>query len=278
MHIAPEPAAQEVTALLAECGLPTADISPRTSLRFFGVRDGGRLAAVVGVELHPPVALLRSLAVLPSWRGRGCGRALVGFAESFAASQGVETLFLLTATAEEFFRSLGYAPALRDAAPAAIRATPQFASLCPATSSFLSKHVGAAKQTLQPGESQMPIQSSACSSSGSGNPCDVLLQFLWRPPVTEAGLAQLLGKGCCDVNAPNSAGMSPLKAAVMNCGFTIVQMLIEAGARVSADLVEFAQRSYPSKTEIIGALKSACLKAELERELSAKGSTKKFKV
>lgn len=141
MHIAPEPAAQDVISLLEACALPVADITPASPVQFFGIRSGGTLAAVVGLDLYPPVGLLRSLAVTPSFRGRGFARALVRFAESFAASQGVETLFLLTTTAERFFLALGYTPASRVAAPEAIQATSQFASLCPASSAFLSKHV-----------------------------------------------------------------------------------------------------------------------------------------
>lgn len=143
MHIAPEPSIQDVVPLLEECGLPVADISPASPVRFFGVRADGKLVAVVGLELFPPAGLLRSLAVAPALRGCGCGRDLVHFAESYAASQGVDTLFLLTTGAERFFLALGYAPASRSAAPAAIRATSQFSSLCPVSSSFMSRQVSA---------------------------------------------------------------------------------------------------------------------------------------
>lgn len=144
MRITPEPFVQDIIPLLEECGLPVADVSSVSPVQFFGVRSGGALAAVVGIELYPPVGLLRSLAVTPSFRGRGFARALVRFAESSAVSQGVETLFLLTTTAERFFLALGYKPASRSTAPVAIQATSQFANLCPASSSFLSKHVVAA--------------------------------------------------------------------------------------------------------------------------------------
>lgn len=144
MRIAPEPAVQDVISLLAECALPVEDISASSSVQFFGVRSGGTLAAVVGLELFPPVGLLRSLAVSQSFRGRGFGRALVSFAESVAASHGVETLFLLTTTAAHFFLALGYAPASRGTVPASIQGTSQFATLCPASSSLLCKHVGSA--------------------------------------------------------------------------------------------------------------------------------------
>jgi amino-acid N-acetyltransferase len=143
MNLAPEPAAQDLISLLEECALPTADVSPSLPAQFFGVRSGKTLAAVVGLELYPPFGLLRSLAVAPSQRRWGHARALVKYAESFAASQGIETLFLLTTTADQFFLALGYSNAARGAAPLAIQATSQFASLCPASSSFLSRHVTA---------------------------------------------------------------------------------------------------------------------------------------
>ena len=142
---------EEVLPLLAECALPVADLSQSPLLHFFGIRVGGGLAAVVGLELYPPFALLRSLAVAPAFRGRGFARELVGYAESFAAAQNIEAVFLLTTTAEKFFQRLGYSPASRGAAPSAIRATAQFSGLCPSSSAFLSKQV------------------APCSSSPSGS-------------------------------------------------------------------------------------------------------------
>ena len=139
-----DPPLEEVIALLAECNLPDADIDASSPIRFFGVRDGSVLVAVVGLELYPPVGLLRSLAVAPDFRARGTGRKLVAFSESFAAANGVQTLFLMTTTAERFFLALGYAQASRASAPAAIRGTSQFSTLCPDSSAFLSKHVGCA--------------------------------------------------------------------------------------------------------------------------------------
>lgn len=131
----------EIAALLEEGGLPTADVASATSLQFFGTRSERRLVGVVGIEPYPPVGLLRSLAVASSARGEGIGRALVRHAERYAASRGIEKLFLLTTTAERFFSTLGYSPVSRDEAPVAIRATTQFASLCPRSSVLMFKAV-----------------------------------------------------------------------------------------------------------------------------------------
>jgi C_GCAxxG_C_C family probable redox protein len=127
--------------LLSACDLPSSDLAACASLQLFGCRSDAGLAGVVGVELYGPVALLRSLAVAPEYSGIGLGKALVEHAEAVAAWRGVESLYLLTTTADTYFSRLGYAHASRDDAPAAIRATAQFSGLCPASSAFMSKRI-----------------------------------------------------------------------------------------------------------------------------------------
>jgi amino-acid N-acetyltransferase len=48
---------------------------------------------------------------------------------------------LLTTTAEDFFRALGYARIARELAPEAIRTTREFSSLCPASSVVMVKRL-----------------------------------------------------------------------------------------------------------------------------------------
>lgn len=84
---------ENVMALLAECGLPATDISPSEPPQFFGMRSESGIVAVVGLELFESVALLRSLAVSPAYRGRGLARQLVAYAERVAASRGLSHCF-----------------------------------------------------------------------------------------------------------------------------------------------------------------------------------------
>lgn len=133
----------EVEALLIEAGLPVSDLPGSRSLNLLGAREGGRLVAVVGIEVYGEVGLLRSLAVAPGRRNTGLGQGLVASAETWAAEQGVKTLFLLTTTAAEFFARLGYEVIARSEAPAAIAATAQFADLCPASSTLMRKGLSA---------------------------------------------------------------------------------------------------------------------------------------
>ena len=132
----------EVKVLLKECGLLTEDIPPAKPPAFFGIYSDGSLSAVIGLELFGDAALLRSLAVLPANRGKGLAQELVSYAENYALSQNIQSLFLLTETAESFFQKIGYRTAVRSDAPQAIKATSQFSGLCPASSSFLTKQLG----------------------------------------------------------------------------------------------------------------------------------------
>jgi N-acetylglutamate synthase-like GNAT family acetyltransferase len=59
--------------------------------------------------------------------------------ETEAVARSLRALYLLTADSASFFAALGYAPCSRDVVPAAIRATAQFASLCPQTAVVMRK-------------------------------------------------------------------------------------------------------------------------------------------
>lgn len=132
---------REMLPLLAQCGLPVADIAPGAGQEFFGIRGADGLDGAVGIERYGTVGLLRSLAVRSDQRRRGLGRALVAFVEQYAASRGISSLFLLTTSAADFFTRLGYGIAVRDEAPPGIRETAQYSGLCPASSVFMSKTI-----------------------------------------------------------------------------------------------------------------------------------------
>lgn len=128
-----------IRALLAQSGLPTADLDDGTLRDFIVALDGDEVVGVVGLERHGDQGLLRSLAVAPGWRGQGLGRALVDAIEARAAALGVRSLTLLTQTAASFFAARGYVPIARTQAPAAVQASAEFAALCPASSACMTK-------------------------------------------------------------------------------------------------------------------------------------------
>jgi amino-acid N-acetyltransferase len=84
-------------------------------------------------------ALLRSLAVAPSYQQRGMGHQLVARVEREAQASDVEQLVLLTETAEKFFRAIGYQVIDRRHVPDEIKRSAEFRSLCPASAVCMSK-------------------------------------------------------------------------------------------------------------------------------------------
>ena len=136
------PALSSVQTLLREAQLPSSDLTAAHLEHFIGCGSADALDGVVGLEMYPPYALLRSLTVAPSRRNAGLGHALVSEAERHAGEHGAREIYLLTTTAERFFERAGYERVLRDAAPQAIRATQEYASICPVTSAFMRKRLG----------------------------------------------------------------------------------------------------------------------------------------
>jgi amino-acid N-acetyltransferase len=135
------PSLAAAKALLESAQLPTADLTGRHCDQFFFRGPMEAPAGLVGLELFGNVGLLRSLVVSAEARSSGMGSELVAFAENHARAQGVHTLYLLTTTAEAFFLRRGYSKTDRDAAPRAIQSTREFASICPASSAFMSKQI-----------------------------------------------------------------------------------------------------------------------------------------
>ena len=85
--------------------------------------------------------LVRSLVVLPHVRRRGIGDGMLALLLRRAFDKGGRDAWLLTTTAAPFFERAGFKPAERTAAPAAILATRQAASLCPSSAALLNRRM-----------------------------------------------------------------------------------------------------------------------------------------
>jgi amino-acid N-acetyltransferase len=139
--IAHQPSRQGVIALLGGAQLPTSDITDELLETFFFAGERTNPLGIVGLELSPPHALLRSLVVKADAQSSGLGSRLLDHAEQHARARGVNRVYLLTTTAESFFAARGYADADRSDAPPFIRSSTEFASLCPASAAFMVKHL-----------------------------------------------------------------------------------------------------------------------------------------
>jgi amino-acid N-acetyltransferase len=127
-----------IERLLTESDLPLAGV--REALESFVVAEAdGDIVGVAGLEVCCDDALLRSVAVLPEWRSRGVGRAVVTHAIAEAESRGIRALYLLTTTAEHYFPSFGFTKIARADVPEAVRATREFSVACPASAAVMCR-------------------------------------------------------------------------------------------------------------------------------------------
>ena len=92
----------DVRALLARVGLdePARDDQSPT---FFVLRNERGVAGCVALEVHGDDAILRALAADPESRGAGYGWMLADMAVSQARWRGVRRIYLMTASASDFF-------------------------------------------------------------------------------------------------------------------------------------------------------------------------------
>jgi len=130
-----------VQALLREAALPWEDVAPHFGAFLVGER-AGELVASAGFEHYGAEALVRSVAISGALRSRGLGAALCETLIGEARRRGVRDAYLLTTSAPRFFARQGFAAIPREHAPPAIRATREFAELCPASAQVMYRALG----------------------------------------------------------------------------------------------------------------------------------------
>ena len=123
-----------VHRLLESADLPVADLNGPQSddgPALYVVRSEAGRVGCIGVERYGEHGLLRSAVVREGYRGEGYGRAAVRALETEARDAGIETLYLLTTTAPDFFAGLGYERVERSTVPEPVRGSAEFSELCP---------------------------------------------------------------------------------------------------------------------------------------------------
>jgi amino-acid N-acetyltransferase len=129
-----------VHRLLTQCNLPLAGVDDHLDTLLVA-REGTHVLGTAALELYEDCALLRSVAIDPSRRGRGLGHQLTEAALRHAQSQGVRTVFLLTTTAERFFPKFGFEQIARDEVPGPVQRSVEFHSACPASAAVMRKQL-----------------------------------------------------------------------------------------------------------------------------------------
>lgn len=121
-----------IKALLTASGLPTAGVDDHWKT-FLVARDGDALVACGGAEAYQFAALIRSVAVAPDYRSHGVGRRIVRQLLDRLASRGLREFYLLTTTAEAYFRKRGFKTIDRDEVHPQLLSSREFQDACPTT-------------------------------------------------------------------------------------------------------------------------------------------------
>ncbi len=121
-----------IDALLRENELPTAGV--RDHWRTFLIAlDGETVVGCGGAEAYTSAALIRSIAVAPDHRSRGIARMIVRQLIDRLASRGIRDFYLLTTTAESYFRKRGFKKIDRDRVHPQLLSSAEFQGACPST-------------------------------------------------------------------------------------------------------------------------------------------------
>jgi amino-acid N-acetyltransferase len=121
-----------IEQLLLANKLPTAGLEDHWKT-FIVARDGGVIVGCAGAEAYPLVALIRSVAIADSHRGRGIGRRIVRQMLDRLSSRGIREFYLLTTTAEAYFAKRGFKPIDRDEIHPQLLSSAELQGACPDT-------------------------------------------------------------------------------------------------------------------------------------------------
>jgi amino-acid N-acetyltransferase len=117
----------EVLTLLRQAKLPVDGVQEHFKHFIVARNVEDDLVGCVGLELHGELALLRSLAVSESERGKGLGRELVLETMSLAREKQIREIVLLTTTAAKFFEGFfGFEPVPRATYDESLTASPEW--------------------------------------------------------------------------------------------------------------------------------------------------------
>lgn len=129
-----------IVSLLEENKLPTEDL-PSSLEQFLVAVEDDMVIGVIGLESYGKYGLLRSMVVDQQHRNKNIASRLVTELENKATAAGIDWIYLLTETASKYFGRKGYQQIDRDTVPDPIKASSEFASVCPTSATVMKKHI-----------------------------------------------------------------------------------------------------------------------------------------
>ncbi len=119
-----------VLELLETSKLPTAGVNDHIQ-NFRLEFESQTLLGCVGLEVYGNAGLLRSVVVKNTERNHGIGAKLINAILEHAKTQQLSSIFLLTETAENYFRRFGFKQTTRAEIPTSLHASEELRGACP---------------------------------------------------------------------------------------------------------------------------------------------------
>lgn len=128
-----------LAAALAEAHLPVDDLTDPGRNFFVFTDASGAIFGFGGYELPGDLALIRSMVVPETARGRGIGAAILAALLERVTAAGAREAWLFTKHAAPFFAHRGFRARARYEVPPPVLATKQASSVCPITAVVMSR-------------------------------------------------------------------------------------------------------------------------------------------
>jgi amino-acid N-acetyltransferase len=126
-----------VTTLLAEAKLVPLGSDSQFGPQYAVATRGDLVIGVAGLELHGDDGILRSVCLHPQYRSLRIGAALVEDRVGWARDRGLRGLYLLTATASDYWPRFGFKQIDRAAVPEEVAKSSQWSGACPSDSTAM---------------------------------------------------------------------------------------------------------------------------------------------
>ena len=129
-----------IEEILLNAKLPIAGIK-KPNCKLFVLEAQQEIAGIIGYELYGDIALLRSLAVVPSQQGQGRAKELFEFIFRHLKEKNIRDVYGLTLTIPEWLLKLGFNEIKRDDIAPELFASEELKGACPDSARAFTKSI-----------------------------------------------------------------------------------------------------------------------------------------
>lgn len=218
------PAAPEdlaaIETLLSLCLLPAEGVRAADTTMFVAETERGIVGCAGLCDFSDGSGLLRSVAVMPGYRKQNIARHLFQHILAVADQRSIGDLYLLTATAAEYFQPLGFRLVSRHDAPATLLASPHVKRLAGQAANLLHRKV-VQVATAHGGDDIAGVANMAKQHFNNGFQCaeSVLLAVADALEI-RSPLIPAIATGCCHGKLQTFGTCGALTGGIMAVNLT----------------------------------------------------------